>query len=201
MLGRRMGGDRDDLDLLEKWRAGDSAAGAALFEAHFDGVRRFFRNKLAAEDVEDTIQRVFLACVESRDVFRGDSSFRTYVFTIARHELYRYLRRRGRDVVALGLDASVTSIHMLGISPSSAAARDEARDRVHEALRRLPVEQQVMLELKYWEDLATAEIAAIMEIPEATVRTRLFRARAALREALATAGPKALERALVAARP
>src|SRR5262245_54521588 len=143
-----------DLELLARWRGGDASAGAELFELHFDGVRRFFRTKVAAEDVEDTIQRVFLACVESRDAFRGESSFRTYVFTIARHELYRYLRKRGRDAIALGLDTSVASIHVLGISPSSAAARDEQNGRVRAALQTLPVEQQTMLELRYWEDLA-----------------------------------------------
>jgi RNA polymerase sigma factor (sigma-70 family) len=190
-----------DLELLARWRDGDLQAGAQLFERHFDAVRRFFRTKVAAEDVEDTIQRVFLACVESRNAFRGDASFRTYVFTIARHELYRHLRRRGRDAIALGLDASVSSVYALGISPSSAVGREENERRVRQALRRLPVEQQTMLELRYWEDLPTPEIAAIMEIAEATVRTRLFRARAALRTLLAELEDEALHAALVAARP
>ncbi len=190
-----------DFELLARWRTGDTRAGARLFARHFDGVRRFFRNKIAAEDVEDTIQRVFLACVESRDAFRGDASFRTYVFTIARHELYRHLRRRGRDAVALGIDVSVASIHALGISPSSAVARDQADRRVRQALQRLPVEQQTMLELRYWEDLPTPDIAAIMDIAEPTVRTRLFRARAALRTMLADIEDEAVRAALVAARP
>lgn len=196
-----MAAQPDEIELLQAWRGGDADAGAALYERHFEGIRRFFRTKVAPEDVEDTIQRVFLACVESRDAFRGDSTFRTYVFTIARYELYRYLRRRGRDAVALGLDAGVTSIHQLGISPSSAAARDEARDRVLDALRRLPIEQQVMLELRYWEDLSAAEIATIMDIAVPTVRTRLFRARAAMREALGHVEADALRASLMGARP
>jgi RNA polymerase sigma factor (sigma-70 family) len=191
-----------ELQLLEAWRGGDDAAGAELFRRYFPPLRRFFRNKIVATDIEDVLQRVFLACVESRARFRGDASFRTYVFTIARHELYGYLRRRAHDLVAAGLDVTMTSIAQLGISPSSAIARGQAHAAVLAALQRLPIEQQVLLELKYWEGLAGAEIAAVMGIAEATVRTRLFRARQALREQIdARLGEGALAVVVAAARP
>ncbi|HWB76128.1 MAG TPA: sigma-70 family RNA polymerase sigma factor [Nannocystaceae bacterium] len=192
----------DELELLQRWRGGDEAAGAELFRHYFPPLRRFFRNKIAPEDVEDVLQRVFLACVESREAFRGDSSFRTYLFTIARHELYRHIRKRAHDLVGRGLDVTMTSIAELALSPSSAIARDEQHALILGALQRLSIEQQLMLELKYWENLSSAEIAAIMEIAEATVRTRLFRARQALRAELhATLGERGLDGVVAAARP
>jgi RNA polymerase sigma factor (sigma-70 family) len=83
-----------DLELLASWRDGDTKAGNALFDRYFDALFRFFRNKVQ-EGAEDLVQQTFLALVQSRDRFRGDSSFRTYLFTAARSKLYNYLERRG----------------------------------------------------------------------------------------------------------
>ncbi|MFO0633263.1 MAG: sigma-70 family RNA polymerase sigma factor [Nannocystaceae bacterium] len=88
-----------DLELLEAWRGGDAKAGNALFDRYFDAVFRFFRNKVA-DHADDLVQQTFLALVQARDRFRGDSSFRTYLFTAARSKLFNYLeatrRARGR---------------------------------------------------------------------------------------------------------
>jgi RNA polymerase sigma-70 factor (ECF subfamily) len=193
---------REDFELLDAWRAGDVAAGGELFQRHFPAIRRFFRNKIAPEDAEDAIQRVFLACVESRDAFRGEASVRTYLFTIARNELYRRIRKNAHDRVRAEPDLSVASLAALGLSPASVIARDEEHAMVLAALRELPVEQQVMLELKYWERASSADLAAVMGIPEATVRTRLFRARRALREALERAAQgRSWEDLITSARP
>jgi RNA polymerase sigma factor (sigma-70 family) len=175
----------DDLALLDAWRDGDVEAGDALFGRHFGGIRRFFRNKLPPSDVEDAVQRTFLACLESRDQFRGDSSFRTYLYVLARHQLHRILRRRRGDAVAAGVDFGVTSLLDLGVSPSTAFAKDEEQQLVLEGLRRLAVDQQILLELYYWQDLKGPELAKILEVAEPTVRTRLFRARQRLREIIA----------------
>lgn len=97
-------------------------------------------------DIDDLIQDTFLACVRSRGQFRRQSSFRTYLFTIARHELYRYLKQRhGQD-----LDVNEMSIQDLGTSPTGKIARSEKYKLLLIALRSLPVEQQVMLDLHYW---------------------------------------------------
>lgn len=173
-----------DVELLERWRSGDAEAGNALFNRHFGSMRRFFRNKLGAEEVEDLIQRTFLACVESRDRFRGDSSFRTYLFVVARNELYRHLRRRARNDARVGVDFTVSSIHDMGISPSGLVAKQEEHQLVLEALCRIAVDYQIVLELYYWEQIPGPELAEILGIAPTTVRTRLFRAREALREVI-----------------
>lgn len=173
----------DDLELLERWCGGDNNAGNQLFQRHFAGVYRFFRNKLP-DAADELVQATFLACVKSRDRFRGQSSFRTYIFAIARNELFAYLRKvqRRRD----DLDFDQVSMADLGTSPTGRLARDQERQRLLQALCTLPVEQQVLLELFYWEGMSTAELAEVLGIAEPAGRTRLSRARKALRERMET---------------
>jgi RNA polymerase sigma factor (sigma-70 family) len=168
-----------DLELLDRWCNGDSAAGNQLALRHFDSLYRFFDNKVGS-GVDDLILATLLACVRSRDQFRRQSSFRTYLFTIARHELYRYLRERQRH--RQDIDVDEVSIQQLGTSPSGKLARSQEHKLLLLALRSLPVAQQVMLELHYWEDMSAAELAKVFGITEAAMHMRLSRARKALRE-------------------
>ncbi len=165
-----------DFDLLQAWRDGDAGAGRELFARHFDAVYRFFRNKV--DDVaEDLTQQTFEAIVAGRDRFRGDSSFRTYLFTVARKKLYSHLRTLHRRGPALG-DVSVADA--AGPSPSHVAAGRQEQRLLLQALRRLPVQMQIALELFYWEGLSVSEIAVVIEVPVGTVKSRLQRARARL---------------------
>src|SRR4051812_37777637 len=85
-----------DLALLESWRCGDQQAGQSLFARHFADIYRFLENKVGL-DADDLTQRTFLACVAAgRAQFRAQSTFRMYLFTIARNELYAHLRRQAR---------------------------------------------------------------------------------------------------------
>jgi RNA polymerase sigma-70 factor (ECF subfamily) len=87
-----------DADLLRAWADGNKSAGEQLFERHFEAIARFFRNKLTAEaQHEDLIQQTFLGCVEARDRFRGDASFRSFLFAIAHNQLGKHWRSRRRD--------------------------------------------------------------------------------------------------------
>ena len=171
-----------DAELLERWRAGDKAAGEQLFERHFDAVARFFRNKVT-HGIDDLIQRTFLACVESRDKFRGDSSFRTYLFGVAHNVLgnhYRSKKRHGDKI-----DFGVTSVHDLGPSPSVIVAKHREQRMLLEALRRIPLDHQVVLELYYWEKLTAAEVGSVVGVPEGTARTRIRRAKQLLEQEMA----------------
>ena len=180
-----------DLALLDRWRGGEAGAGEALFQRHFDSIYGFFETKCEA-DADELVQATFLACLRARDQFRAESSFRTYLFTIARHELYRVLRGRQRD--GARLDFELSSIAELVSTPGTRIARNQEHRQLLEALRALPVEQQTLLELHYWEDMDIAALAEVFEMPQATIRTRLHRARKALRERMAdTAPPRVLE--------
>lgn len=170
-----------DSELLTRWRSGDRAAGDALFVRHFDALYRFFVRKVEADAVEELIQRTLLACVEARDRFRGDSSFRTYLYGIARNQLLAYWRSRGP---AGGVDLSTSSVQDLAPSPPSHLdARHEQR-LLLAALRHIPLDLQIALELHYWEGMAGPELAEVLGVPEGTVRSRLRRAKELLTERL-----------------
>lgn len=170
-----------DVELLSAWRAGDAAAGNSLLRRHFDALYRFFAHKLD-DEVEDLIQRTFLAIVRSKDAIREGASFRAYMFTVGRNELYRHLRdrRRSRDAIDFGS----ASIADLGTSPTAGVARRRERALLLAALRSIPLELQIVLELHYWEELTTAELAAALEIPQGTVKSMLRRAREQLEQRL-----------------
>jgi RNA polymerase sigma-70 factor (ECF subfamily) len=131
-------------------------------------------------DVDELVQSTFLACVRAKNNFRGDSSFATYLFTIARHELYRVLSERRRDLSRI--DFEVSSVAELAPTPRTRIAAQEDRLRLLHALRDLPVEQQVLLELHYWEGQDAADLGKVFDMPAGSIRSRLSRAREALRE-------------------
>jgi RNA polymerase sigma factor (sigma-70 family) len=172
---------RDDSTLWQAWRGGDRRAGEELFERYFDAIYRFFGRKIQG-DVGDLVQRTFLGCVEARDRFREASSFRTFLFAIARNELCAYFRARKQNAA---LDFSVSSLAELSPSPSTMARQRSERDVLNAALRALPLDLQLAVELRFWENLSGPDLAVVLEIPEGTARSRLRRALEALRDALA----------------
>lgn len=170
-----------DFDLLDAWRAGDTSAGEKLFGRYFDSLCGFFATKCFG-DADELVQRTLLATVKSKDAFRKQSSFRTYLFTLARHELYHHLRARRRDDGRL--DFSITSIAEIITTPATRLARDAERRAMLDVLRTLPVEQQTLLELHYWEEMDMEQLAEVFETTAGAIRVRLHRARRLLRDRL-----------------
>lgn len=181
-----------DGELLERWRAGDQAAGRDLFARYFDPLFRFFANK--CNEPDELVQATFFALVKARDQFAGRSSFRTYLFTIARNELYRWLRTFKRE---RGFDPELSSIAEVATTAGSRLARNEEHRRLCAALRTLPVESQTLLELHYWEGLDATALAEVFDAQVATIRQRLSRARLALKDALAASAGAPLPLATV----
>ena len=173
-----------DEELLERWRAGDKAAGNELLSRYFGPVRRFFATKISGDDVKDLVQRTFAGCVEGAERFRGDGSFRAFILAIARRQLYKYLRDRSRHSARDQPDLSVSSVVALGQSPTSVIAAAQREEVLLQALQRIPVEQQTLLELHYWERLPAPELAQVLDIEPGTVRVRLHRARRAVERVL-----------------
>lgn len=170
-----------DEALYAAWRGGDSKAGAALFERHYPAIARFFRNKVDA-DAPDLIQKTFLACLEGKEKIRGDSSFRTYLFAVAHNVLYKHLRGKVRE--GARLDFGLTSVHDLQPTAATLLARRREERLLLQALRRIPLDHQVLLELYFWEKLTAKEIADILASNEGTIRTRLRRAKQLLEQAM-----------------
>ena len=155
--------ETDDATLLRRWRDGDKRSGQTLFERYYALVARFFSNK-AMTDRADLVQATFTACIEKVDQLRDATSFRSFLFGIARFELLHYFRRKsGRET---DLDAAEQSVCDLDPSPSRLIAEHQEQRLLLEALRRIPLDLQIVLELSYWERLTAVEIAEVLRIPE-----------------------------------
>lgn len=177
-----------DEELLAAWGRGEGAAGEQLLRRHFDALFRFFRHKLdEVATVEELVQRTMLAAVANREKFRGECSFRSWLFTIARHELCHELRRLPRRHEHV--DVTEQSIAELsGASPTGAVGRLQHERLLLAALRRIPLDLQIAIELAYWEELSAADIARVLETPIGTIKSRLRRARELLQQAMTALG-------------
>lgn len=167
--------------LLEAWRAGDRAAAGELFDRHAASIYRFFANKVE-HDVEDLVQATLMGCVKGRDRVKDGAHFRAYLFGIARNVFRTYLHKRGRSRERG--DLAVSSVRDLGLGPSKIVVQREEQRLLLEALRCVPVESQLLLELRYWEELSTEQLAQVFGVAPGTIKSRLSRARARLRVAL-----------------
>ncbi|MEM6997178.1 MAG: sigma-70 family RNA polymerase sigma factor [Myxococcota bacterium] len=174
----------DDLELLLAWRGGDDEAGNTLVRRHFRVVHRFFRSKVH-EAVDDLIQRTFLGCIEAVDRFEGRSSFRNFLLGIARNQLLLFFRERAQ--VGRIFDPREHSVSKFGAgqSPSEHAALREEQRLLLAALRQLPLDLQITVELFYWEQMPVSEIGEVLDVPTGTVKSRLARARSTLRDRIA----------------
>ncbi|MEM7167788.1 MAG: RNA polymerase sigma factor [Planctomycetota bacterium] len=184
-----------DEELHRAWAAGDESAGQRLFDRYFQPLYLFFFNKLS-DGIEDLIQETFLACVEGREGFRGEASFRTFVFAVARNRLYKRWRRYERH--GARIDFGLTSVADLGRTPSSVAASREEHNVLLVGLQRIPMDLQVALELYFWEEFTAAEIASVLDIPEGTARSRVRRGRELLLRELEQLGEAPLADAAIA---
>ncbi|MCX4241656.1 RNA polymerase sigma factor [Paraliomyxa miuraensis] len=169
MLGRP-----DDYALLAQWAQGNRRAGDRLLRRHVPSLRRFFEVK-APEVADDLTQATLLACMESRERFRGDASFKSFLFGIARRRLLLYLRSQERQERMYGFRAAQGPDTVL--TPSRCAALRQEQSAMLEGLATLPVQLQMTLQLYYWESMKVAEIAQVFAVPPSTVTSRLARAR------------------------
>lgn len=176
------------------WRQGDVSAGERLFDRHADAVARFFENKVQ-RSAEDLVQTTFLRMIEGIERLRADEAFRAFVFAVARNVLREHLREllRGRQI-----DPAVDSMAALDPGPSTALGMRQEHQLMLEGLRHLSIDDQILLELFYWEELGGSEIARILGIPASSTRRRLSEARARLDAKMAeiAASPVLLARTL-----
>lgn len=168
-----------DAELLAAWQAGDREAGGELIDRYFEPVRRFFENKVA-DGIEDLIQQTFLATVRRRDHIRDPEAFRGYLFAAARSKLYDHITARMKSPVEH--DFGVSSVTDLGISPSEVVAQRDDQKLLLHALRMLPLDLQIALELYYFEHVRGHELEIALDVPPGTVRSRLRRGLEILRK-------------------
>ena len=139
------------------------------------------------EEALDTTQEIFLRVWRGLPGFRGEAKLSTWVFQIAWNYLRAHRRKMGRSLQIIGDDMNaaqdlVESAVDTGPDPERRARATELLDRVEAALERLPEYYRVVVWLRDGEDLSYQEIAEALDVPIGTVRSRLARARAALKE-------------------
>ncbi len=170
----------DDAALLLAWADGDADSGERLYRRHFASVYRFFRSK-SDDAVDDLVQDTFMVALRRAPKFRG-GSVRAFLLGIARYELLEWIRQRAKHDARI--DPASQSLRDMGTGVSTAVGRNEREAKVRAALEELPLDMQLAIELRYWHGLSMAEIGEVQSVATTTVRTRLHRARKALREHL-----------------
>jgi RNA polymerase sigma-70 factor (ECF subfamily) len=171
-----------DAALLDRWRGGDRKAGQELFQRYYDCIHRFFMNKVSA-GVDDLVQQTFLACVDSKDRLRDSARFRAFLFSIAYHVLCDSYRGRGRRQPPV--DFEMDTYASMFPSPSAVLIQRREQRILLEALRHVPIADQAVLEMHYWEHMSTTEMAEVMGCPRETLKGRLWRARHRLEQQMA----------------
>lgn len=175
-------GQRREAQALERLAAGDLDALGDLYDLHQDAVRSLARRLLGdVAAVEDLVHDVFLELNEAAPRLRGTGPVRNYLLGIAANLSRHHLRsaRRRRDA----FDRLEVEPHSPS-TPEHDLAREQLASLLQRALDGLSHEHRVTFVLCELEERSGPEVAAILKIPEATVRTRLFHAKRKLRELL-----------------
>lgn len=168
--------DGDDWALLEAWREGDRGAGERLATRYFGLLTRFFLNKVRdPDDAADLVSETFLGCTAGRDRIDDGGSLRSYVFAVAMNRLRGYFRKQVKRRREISDFEDVCVASALPRSPVSMIARAQEGKLLVRALRRLKLDQQIVLELHFFEGLRGPEIADLLGIPAATIYTKLRR--------------------------
>jgi RNA polymerase sigma-70 factor (ECF subfamily) len=183
--GANRNSSQDEPDLLRRCREGDTAAFGVLVARYRDRAHGLALRLLRSHpDAEEAAQDAFVAAWRAIREFRGDAAFGSWLYRIVwRKAIDRaeVIRNRTRREVAVDDPArmeSVGSADPAGDPPADTAVAA----RLERLIAELPETARGVVTLFYYRDLSVAEIGAALGIPEGTVKTHLYRARAALRE-------------------
>ncbi|HKU86274.1 MAG TPA: RNA polymerase sigma factor [Casimicrobiaceae bacterium] len=192
MEARRISLDTlDDAGLVQQVQRGQQAAFGALMRRYNRRLYRTARAILKDDGgAEDALQEAYVSAYRHIGDFRGDAAVGTWLTRIVVNQSLQALRksRRERVVVPFG-DSDADDLPEVAddpqYTPESLMLRTEMRRLVERKIDELPEAYRTVFMLREVEDLTVDETAAALDIPAATVRSRLFRAKARMREALA----------------
>lgn len=176
---------RAEKRLVSRARRGDQAAARELVDTHKDRLLAFvWRIIRDRHDAEEICQEAFLRAFSSLDTFRSEYRFSTWLFTIAYRLSLNWLRRRHEATT--DLDLAVVKAEEENPAEELALSEDASRlkSEIWDAVDELSAPQRATILLYYREEQSCPEIAETMQIPVATVKSHLHRARARLRSLL-----------------
>ena len=186
----------DDLTLVKRFRQGDMESFSLLVAKYQDRIYNMLLRMCGrAADAEELAQEAFLRAMERIGQFHGRSKFYTWLFRIAANLAITHRRRGGRikfhslsgpeDGDSSGADALTSPLaSRRQIGPAEAAEAVETNECVMDALGQLDDEFRLVIVLRDIEEMDYAQVADVMNVPVGTVKSRLHRARAMLRDRL-----------------
>jgi RNA polymerase sigma-70 factor (ECF subfamily) len=174
-----------DQDLARRMARGDASALEELMRAYnqrlFRTARAILRDDAAAEDV---LQEAYLRAYGSSGSFRGESKLSTWLIRIVANEALMRRRKEVRRAQVVAIQPGFEETMDDGESPQRDAERREMRRLLEQKIDALPDAFRTVFVMRALEELSVEETAEVLGIPEATVRTRFFRARSLLRDSL-----------------
>jgi RNA polymerase sigma-70 factor (ECF subfamily) len=186
--------DTPDAELAQRAADGDEAAFEAIMRRHNRLLFRTARSMLKSDaEVEDVLQEGYLRAWRALGGFRSDARLSTWLVRIVVNEALGHMRKKEAPIIPL--DAAMTSFEPevqtsltadAERQPEGAAMRAELRRMMEARIDMLPEAFRTVFVLRAVQEMSVEEVAQALEIPEATVRTRFFRARSLLRERLAS---------------
>ncbi len=179
--GARGGDDSTDAALIARWKQGDERAASQLVARHADALARFAASLGERDEIDELVQDTFVRAFGSIDSFRGESSLRTWLFTIQRRLLVdrrRSARRRRSEVQVQEDDVATEYTALDGV------VADETERRLMGVLGRLSPMQREVFSLRVSEGLSYREIADVLGSTEGAARVHYHNALRAVKELL-----------------
>ena len=175
-----------DDELVARARAGDDDAYAALVERHRDvAFRTAWLITGTAADAEDAAQEAFIKAHGALSRFRAGEPFRPWLLQIVANDARNRRRAAGRRERLAVRAAADRPTADAAPSPEGAVLAAERRDALLASLEALDEDDRLVIGLRYFLDLGEAEMAAALDVPRGTVKSRLSRALGRLRDVLA----------------
>jgi RNA polymerase sigma-70 factor (ECF subfamily) len=183
----------NDEQLVDAARDGDESAFSELFTRHHERLLKLaLQYRLTAQDAEDAVQQAMLKAWQGLAGFRGESRFATWITRVLMNEVFQLQRKRARMRLEEMESASLTAVLEAGsrLTPRQMSQEQrllvgERNRLVHAALRSLPESLRSVLLMQMFDERSLEEIAAELNRPIATVKSRRHRARLELRKRFA----------------